>query len=396
VTLLAMLAGGAMCWLLMPAAAWAAPLSSQITATQAQQARAQTMVAQMHADLMAQMSQYTALCVALGKAQQEVSRNATDLARLDSSLATIQAQLDDRATLLYQSGGDHVIELFLASSVQDFLLRAEYLVELGENDSDLVADVASTRAQSQRLHTYLKARQVDLAAQQQRADEQIARILARLKANEIQAKAAGADLANLLAQQKAQTATSGGASVGQQTPAGAFNENMIVSDANYYAAGSMNVADIQGFLNAQKGPLKTYATPDHNGTVKTAAHIIDDAAKAWGVSPRTILVTLQKEQSLLSEPSPAQKALDWALGMGATDSGKVYKYQGFGKQVWFGASHLSSLGNGWSPGLSTPIDGTRVVPSNRATWGLYRYTPHFAGNTSFWMVWWRYFGDPLS
>ena len=38
---------------------------------------------------------------------------------------------------------------------------------------------------------------------------------------------------------------------------------------------------------------------------------------------------------------------------------------------------------------------SRVTPTNRATWGLYRYTPHFGGNTSFWMIWWRHFGDPL-
>jgi hypothetical protein len=36
-----------------------------------------------------------------------------------------------------------------------------------------------------------------------------------------------------------------------------------------------------------------------------------------------------------------------------------------------------------------------VYPSNAATFTLYRYTPHFHGNTSFWRLYWHYFGDPV-
>ena len=127
-----------LCAVWLPASAFAVPVGSQIAATQAQQARSQQIVAQMHADLMAQMSAYTTLCTALHQSQREVSQNTSDLARLDSTLATYQAQLDDRAALLYQSSGDHVIELFLSRSIQDFMMRAEYLVTLGESDSALV------------------------------------------------------------------------------------------------------------------------------------------------------------------------------------------------------------------------------------------------------------------
>ena len=35
-------------------------------------------------------------------------------------------------------------------------------------------------------------------------------------------------------------------------------------------------------------------------------------------------------------------------------------------------------------------------PTNSATYSLYKYTPHFRGTMSFWMLYWRYFGDPLS
>jgi hypothetical protein len=41
------------------------------------------------------------------------------------------------------------------------------------------------------------------------------------------------------------------------------------------------------------------------------------------------------------------------------------------------------------------IDGSTINPANSATYSLYKYTPHFRGTRSFWMLYWRYFGDPL-
>jgi len=41
------------------------------------------------------------------------------------------------------------------------------------------------------------------------------------------------------------------------------------------------------------------------------------------------------------------------------------------------------------------IDGSAVYPTNSATYSLYKYTPHLRGTTSFWLLYWRYFGDPL-
>jgi hypothetical protein len=133
---------------------------------------------------------------------------------------------------------------------------------------------------------------------------------------------------------------------------------------------------------------------DHNGVNKSAAEMIADAAVAWNVSPKVILVTLQKEQSLLGRSGPSQTALDWALGVGKTDSSTIYKYQGFGNQIWWGAATLNNNAERWKPGAQLLIDGNYVVPSNGATHSLYRYTPHIRGNTSFWLLYWRYFGDP--
>jgi hypothetical protein len=128
----------------------------------------------------------------------------------------------------------------------------------------------------------------------------------------------------------------------------------------------------------------------------STAQMIAEAALAWRVNPKVILVKLQKEQSLLADTSPSRTQYDWAMGAGATDSGKIYKYQGFGKQIWWGAEKLNKNTGPWRPGISMRIDGSRIHPTNSATYSLYKYTPHFRGTMSFWMLYWRYFGDPLS
>jgi hypothetical protein len=122
--------------------------------------------------------------------------------------------------------------------------------------------------------------------------------------------------------------------------------------------------------------------------------MIADAAMGWGVSPKVILVTLQKEQSLISRPGADQNALDWAMGCGKMDSRTIASYAGFGNQIWGGARALARNRGSWHAGVSISIDGSSVYPSNASTHSLYRYTPHFHGNTSFWKLYWRYFGDP--
>jgi hypothetical protein len=156
----------------------------------------------------------------------------------------------------------------------------------------------------------------------------------------------------------------------------------------------MTAEGIQSWLDSQPGGLKTYAGPDHAGVRKTAAQMIAEAAASWTVSPKIILVTLQKEQSLIGRANPSQYALDWAMGCGKMDSRTISSYQGFGNQIWGGARALSRNRGGWRSGISLSIDNTAVYPANASTYSLYRYTPHFPGNASFWRLYWRYFGDP--
>jgi hypothetical protein len=158
----------------------------------------------------------------------------------------------------------------------------------------------------------------------------------------------------------------------------------------------MSAADIQAFLDTQPGALKSYRGPDHNGVTKSAAEIIADASVLFNVSPKVILATLQKEQSLLSTKSPKQSQYNGAMGAGMPDSGSVASnMQGFGNQIYWGAQKLNKNALDWHQGAYEPVDGTDVYPTNEGTFAQYRYTPHFSGVVSFWTLYWRYFGDPL-
>ena len=175
-----------------------------------------------------------------------------------------------------------------------------------------------------------------------------------------------------------------------------FDPDIVISDANFRAAGSMTLAQVQSFLAAQSGVLGSYSTPNADGVVEPASQIIWEAAQAWKVSPKVILATLQKEQGLLTATAPTSYALDWAMGCGVPDSGSLQtKYQGFGKQVWYGADSLAVDGAGWHAGITKKCGDGSVSPANVSTYSLYTYTPWIAGNQLFWTVYWRYFGDPV-
>ena len=169
------------------------------------------------------------------------------------------------------------------------------------------------------------------------------------------------------------------------------------------------------FLKSDPLPKK-----ETDGREWTAAEVIYNLAKEYKISPKMILVTLQKEQSLISNSSPTQGsrtgkealnyALDWAMGYGCLERGGWNeKLRGFYKQVdgacwqfrrWFdypenythswqkGVTYYGGIG---TSGLDNEID---VTPASNATAFLYRYTPHiFNGNYNFWKFWREYFGE---
>lgn len=226
-----------------------------------------------------------------------------------------------------------------------------------------------------------------------------------------------------------------------------FNPDRIVEDFVFSNTKSFNGPDaIQQFLaekrsvlaNTDKSFLVSLREPA-DSTVKenledirpnlsrnrTAAELIWDAAQSSGLNPQVILVTLNKEQSLItgqqnSGPEKLQRALDFAMGFGCPDNqpcGEIYR--GFYAQLFGGydAENNRYLGAAKSlmRSFSTPggrgpavngsvakigdtitLDNTigdydGVMPQqtvrigNAATAALYRYTPHvFNGNYNFW------------
>lgn len=110
-----------------------------------------------------------------------------------------------------------------------------------------------------------------------------------------------------------------------------YNSSYLISDKLFTDYGSMSASDIQSFLNSENSGLKNYSdtescsppTPtqpyaftyyQHCNTTQSAAQIIFDAAQAYQISPRVIMATLQKEQSLITTPNPTQSAINCAMG----------------------------------------------------------------------------------
>jgi len=167
---------------------------------------------------------------------------------------------------------------------------------------------------------------------------------------------------------------------------GSQGKDNIIPDEEYRDYQSMSLAQIQSFLEnprwgdsyykdshpGWKSYLATYTTTDWYGVKRSAAEIIYNAAQSYSINPELILTTLQKEQSLITNPSPSDYALNWAMGYAV---GNDY-YKGFGKQVeaatWqfdhYWTAYLD-LGNptssGWGVGITKmTADGVSVTPQN--------------------------------
>ncbi len=178
-----------------------------------------------------------------------------------------------------------------------------------------------------------------------------------------------------------------------------FNPNFIISDAELQDYNSWTKGDIQDFLTSKGSYLRQYQAADVNGTQKTAAEIIYDSAQTHQINPKYLLVTLQKEQSLITDDTPTARQLDWATGYAVCDScskddPKVAKHKGFGKQVDAGAGIMRWYYDNkdthpvvLKKDVPIKIDNKPVTPGSWATAFLYTYTPHEHGNLNFWRIW---------
>ncbi len=177
----------------------------------------------------------------------------------------------------------------------------------------------------------------------------------------------------------------------------------LISNSVFRNTKSMSTSQIQSFLQSKGGGLASYTQGG-----KRASQIIYEAAINYGVNPQVIIATLQKEQSLISDPEPSSTQLRSAMGYGCPDGADCNaNYYGFSNQVhngtwqlrynyerangnntWWnngsyacgGATHFYSTG--LYPGRTVTFYSTgsykdkTIKIANAATASLYCYTPH--------------------
>ncbi|MBM7504322.1 hypothetical protein ACFPER_12600 [Agromyces aurantiacus] len=221
-----------------------------------------------------------------------------------------------------------------------------------------------------------------------------------------------------------------------------FDPGFIVSDDAFYDAAAMTETEIQEFLGSRECrpvddvpcldeyvedvPDVPAVGPRHCDAVEggrdlPASRIIAEVADACGISPRTFLVLLQKEQSLLTRPSA--RGYERATGYGCPDTADCdAQYFGFFNQVyragWQFRQYTAEPDRRFQVGrIDVPFNpeaacgATTVRIRNQATANLYNYTPYQPnaavladpsggddcsayGNLNFWRLWHRWFGDP--
>jgi hypothetical protein len=233
------------------------------------------------------------------------------------------------------------------------------------------------------------------------------------------------------------------------------NYNQLISDGDFTDVNSMSLTDIQNFLASQGSDLATLdpSLLGNGANGRKAAQIISDAAHAADsassgtaqntcitnnsancsagttviigtVSPKVLLVTLQKEEGLVTGwkyDSSQNTNLNSAMGYGCPDSSQYGcpdsrhpEWAGFSNQVGWAAWQLRwnfemskannsivspFIVNNQLPNMTynladLGLSGSVTVNlSNNATASLYRYTPHlFNGNYNFWKLGISWFG----
>lgn len=160
------------------------------------------------------------------------------------------------------------------------------------------------------------------------------------------------------------------------------------------------------------------------GEGETAAHIIWQAAQDFQINPKVLMVLLQKETSLITDPIPNDGDYRKATGYGCPDTAPCSeKYYGFKNQVRNAAELFHSvLTGGWTNyplgvnyiqyNPNKGCGGSEVNIRSLATSALYRYTPYQPnqgaldagygatvtcgayGNRNFYLYYGDWFGDP--
>ena len=162
-----------------------------------------------------------------------------------------------------------------------------------------------------------------------------------------------------------------------------YDLHRLLEDADITGGQWITTAQVQTFLQQNGSYLATYKDPAWSN--KTAAALIVERSKAYGISPLYMLARIQVESSLVQ--SGTSTSLAKATGCGCPDtSGCDTQYKGFGNQIECSAKKLRgyfidldagrTTVAGWKVGLTkNTLDPCAVKPVNKATAALYTYTP---------------------
>jgi hypothetical protein len=246
-----------------------------------------------------------------------------------------------------------------------------------------------------------------------------------------------------------------------------FRAENIIENSLFYDGGNMSVNQIQDFLNskvpscdtwgsqiysgsqtrAQYGasrgnpaPYKclrdytentpsraaeSYLCGNFSGGLKTSAQIIYEVSVTCGVSPKVLIILLQKEQTLITDDWPWPIQYRAATGYGCPDTAACdSEYYGFFNQVYNAAriykkyardsSQYNYRAGRYNNIQYNPVascGGKSVFIENQATAGLYIYTPYTPnqaalnnlygsgdscsayGNRNFWRMYNDWFGS---
>ncbi|MCB9822871.1 hypothetical protein H6800_01185 [Candidatus Nomurabacteria bacterium] len=201
----------------------------------------------------------------------------------------------------------------------------------------------------------------------------------------------------------------------QAVSASDWRAGNIIDDGVFYNGGSMSTTDIQNFLNSKVPTCDTNGTRIYSGSQTraqygtsrgypppytclksytqdglSAAQIIKNASTTYNISPKTLLVLLQKEQTLVTDDWPWSSQYRSATGYGCPDTAPCdAEYYGFANQVTKAAFQFRRYATYPSEYRYKPFQNntiqynpnagcgsSTVYIQNLATAGLYNYTPY--------------------
>ncbi|MCG2803512.1 MAG: hypothetical protein L6311_15645, partial [Cellulomonas sp.] len=230
-----------------------------------------------------------------------------------------------------------------------------------------------------------------------------------------------------------------------------FDPGLIITDRNFTDSTSMDATQVQAFLD-QRAPscvsgsdgtpclrVARFDTATRTADAQcrggyagaaneSAATIITKVAAGCAISPRVILVMLQKEQGLVTASGSSLSATRYrsAMGFGCPDTAACdAKYYGFFNQVYQAAwqfnnyalnptryAHRAGVANQVRFSPDATCGTSTVYIANQATASLYNYTPYQPnaaalaagygrgdgcssyGNRNFWAYYTDWFGRP--